>query len=126
MELTREQAITEHRKMWNWIADCIEKFKMVIDIVDQKRRYCMENIRYPVKNYCFLCEYTCNKNWEQDCKKCPIKWPSEFYELPCEGEAWEDDEEKYGLWWRCNTAKTWQEQARLARQIANLPERTDV
>lgn len=124
MELTREQAIAEFRKEWNYIADEIEKFKMVIGIVDCKRRYCMENIRYPVKNYCFLCEYTCNGKWQQDCKKCPIEWPVNFGGAPCEGEC-SEDEQKNGLWWRCNTAKTWQEQARLARQIANLPERKD-
>ena len=27
MELTREEAISEHRKMWNWIADKVEKRK---------------------------------------------------------------------------------------------------
>ena len=27
MKLTREEAISEHRKMWNWIADEIEKEK---------------------------------------------------------------------------------------------------
>ena len=27
MRLTREQAIAEHRKMWNWIADETEKLK---------------------------------------------------------------------------------------------------
>ena len=27
MELTREEAISKHRKMWNWIADKIEKEK---------------------------------------------------------------------------------------------------
>lgn len=29
-----------------------------------------------------------------------------------------------GLWIQCRDAKTWEEQAELARKIANLPERT--
>ena len=36
MELTREEAISEHRKMWNWIADEIEKEKRDQDIFDLK------------------------------------------------------------------------------------------
>lgn len=126
MKLTREQAIAEFRKEWNYIADEIEKFKMVIDIQDCKRRYCLTNIRYPVKNYCFLCEYTSGDWWDVKCEKCPIIWGEEHDGLPCDGECWEDNEEKYGLWWKCLNAKTWQEQATLARKIANLPERKDV
>ena len=29
MELTREEAISKHRKMWNWIADRIEEEKVI-------------------------------------------------------------------------------------------------
>lgn len=29
MELTREEAISKHRKMWNWIADRIEEEKNI-------------------------------------------------------------------------------------------------
>ena len=36
MELTREEAISKHRKMWNWIADRIEEEKEYQDIEDLK------------------------------------------------------------------------------------------
>lgn len=124
MNLTREQAILEFRKEWNYIADVIERLKIVIDVKSYKFEYCYENKFYDVKNYCFLCEYTRNGRFDENCDKCPIEWYQNFEGLPCEGECWEDDEEKYGLWWKCQNAKTWQEQAALARQIANLPERT--
>lgn len=126
MKLTRERAIAEFRKEWNYIADVIERVKKVIDVSSYKFEYCYENKFYVVKNDCFLCEYVRNGSFDWKCDKCPIEWPSNFGGFPCEGECWEDNKERFGLWWKCKNAETWQEQAALARQIANLPERKDV
>lgn len=118
MQLTREQAIAEHRKMWNWIADQIETLKFTLDIYGYKKEYCSINGCYWISNWCFLCEYTNN-----DCNLCPLEWGKSI-PYQCEGEI--GDQCNQGLWWKCLKAETWQEQAALARQIANLPERTDV
>lgn len=122
MKLTREQAITEHRMMWNWIADQIEEAKAVLSIWMLKRKYCDENGFSEITAHCFLCDYV--DNLDQDhfgpCKTtCPIKWPGSE---TCGDDIYLDKE---GLYDSCRMTNKWQEQAALARQIANLPERTD-
>lgn len=119
MELTREQAIAEHRKMWNWIADEIEKEKMICDI-DMYKDFYLTVLRkmtiLPVER-CFLCEYARKEKYKKysgtTCDCCPVKGGGGD---GCLG----------GLYYSVCRAETWKEQAALARQIANLPERTDV
>lgn len=118
MELTREQAITEHRNMWNWIADSIEEARLRLNVFELKKLYCERSGCYGVIHYCFLCEYT---GW--NCKKCPLEWKSEAYCM-CEDKEFSGDEK--GLWRRCYKEKYWRKQAELAREIANLTERKDV
>lgn len=64
MELTREEAISEHRKMWNWIADEIEKEKRD-GIQWLKNKYCAQN-NLELRSDCFCCEYT-----QRNCSACP-------------------------------------------------------
>lgn len=119
MELTREEAISEHRKMWNWIADEIEKEKKYQDINCLKEEYCDREGFCYLTNNCFCCEYT-NIN----CSLCPIEWGSEVEDLMCLDQYKEYDNE--GLYALCRDELDWREQAKLARQIANLPERENV
>lgn len=72
MKLTREQAIAEHRKMWNWIAEQIETFGFTLDIHGYKKEYCSINDCYGILNWCFMCEYT-----NDDCNICPLDWGGE-------------------------------------------------
>ena len=123
MELTRELAIAEHRKMWNWIADKIKEERKVLDIHALKRRFCNRvEFGYVALN-CFLCDYA-----KEDCERCPLKWESEASSYMCEryNDPDEFSEDSEGLWLKCCDSEDWEEQAALARQIANLPERTDV
>lgn len=119
MEFTREQAIAEHRKMWNWIAKETERRRHAVSeddyfdckgVPDDERPSCD----------CFCCGY-CKDN----CFDCPIQWPTHVtYEKCCDN--FEDDGQGLYSLWRdaCDmgSAKT---AAMIARQIANLPERTD-
>ena len=116
MELTREEAISKHRKMWNWIADRIEEEKEYQDINYLKKEYCDIKGFHCETNNCFCCEYT-NIN----CSLCPIEWGSEVEYLMCLDQYKEYDNE--GLYLLCCDEKDREEQAKLARQIANLPER---
>lgn len=116
MELTREQAIEEHRKMWNWIADKIESLKIVIDIISYKREYLYLFKKGEIANSCFMCEYT-----NVYCECCPLDWKSNVLSSKCVNRRMVGDD--MGLYSRCVNAVTWQEQDKLARQIANLPER---
>lgn len=111
MKLTKQQVIEGHRKMWNWIADEIEKEKEVLNISNLKRIYCGYNDLHLLAN-CFCCEY--NKNVCR-CNQCPLTW-GEFNTCCSSNKL-------TGMYDRVVNALTWQEQAELARQIANLPER---
>lgn len=82
--LTKEMAITYHRKMWHWIADKFKENKYDVHgkpgnpTIIMKKMYCIENpdhiskdlIEYVSKNNrCFLCAYS-----HIDCLKCPLQW----------------------------------------------------
>lgn len=116
MKLTREGAIIWHRKMWNWIADEIEREKTTIGIWNAKKAYLQINGIEPIFNDCFLCEYA---RCEVDgciCILCPLLWGENQDTCVITTQG-------FGLFEKCVDCKDWQEQAALARQIANLPER---
>lgn len=108
MELTREQAIVEHRKMWRWLAENPEKSKgdYVLDELIKKGI----NIKGMI-NQCFLCTYT-----GAHCESCPLDWGSA---TNC------CDEGNASLFKKWIHARSIEEKAKLARQIAELPERTE-
>ena len=64
--LTREEAINEHRKMWNWIADKLlmlnlENSSVEYDIDQLEEEYLMKytpNYHDKLRYNDFLCEYT--------------------------------------------------------------------
>lgn len=87
MELTREQAITEHRKMWKWISRQIMKdyvkYGKVKSIFEYKSHYVHFNHQEEfLKNRCFCCEYV--KNLNGTCRKdCPLYWNDKNTEIFC-------------------------------------------
>ena len=118
MELTKEKAIEEHRKMWNWIADETLKRKHKVN----KLTYFNENLLSDkVRHNCFLCEYTFQNYFTivfTRCRSCPLKWterPKEEYRLhECVFSIYSD-------WQTCNV-ENYELAAALAKRIANLPE----
>jgi hypothetical protein len=89
MELTREEAIREHRKMWNWIANETKKRGCIVEKYD----YFYENVKVKSidlndvpKCHCYLCQYGMDQllsqnfsSWEaydNRCKYCPLDWGS--------------------------------------------------
>lgn len=113
MKLTKQQAIEGHRKMWNWIADEIESRKNVCVIHALKAFYCNANHLF-LRHNCFCCEYSINGNYS--CDKCPVDWIKTKYCTDVEMSLYE----------AILFTEQWKEQADLARQIANLPEKEDV
>lgn len=65
MKLTREQAIKEHRKMWNWLAEHPEK---------DKDDYLESNDFEYIKNECFLCHYNQQNEGKYCGEECIIDW----------------------------------------------------
>ena len=140
--LTKEQAIAEHRKMWNWIADRLENHDDPgCDIHMYKMKYIKENFPYNnIMHNCFCCQYAAqevDKIFGNFCINCPLVWGTEantdeFFceqgncDIPIETLSLFDPDEGYGLWSYAQILTVnncYDEAAKVARQIANLPER---
>ena len=125
MELTKQQAIQEHRKMWNWIADRYKAGEKHY-IRELKKLYI--HIAYPGESLlsdCFCCESVL----EESCSSCPLIW-GETEDATCEySNAWDYMQGKttgiYAQLRMLTIRKDFDnlEAECLARQIANLPER---
>lgn len=134
MKLTKQQAIQEHRKMWNWIADQY-KTGNNNNVYTLKAMYKHEE--YPKETiwaYCFCCDFAWEKEVES-CRACPVIWgaDNEVIKFMCEFESIHElngFEERTGLYAQINRMTHKKdfdnfEAERLAREIANLPERED-
>lgn len=123
MELTREQAIKEHRKMWNWLAENPD--------MDKDDYLELNDFKY-VENECFLCHYSHQNDGECCGEDCILDWGETncmgnipnlglyqvYYELKC-------------LLYNINKNSVWSKDiiqglhliiSRTARVIAELPE----
>lgn len=111
--MTREEAIKNHRKMWNWIADQYENGSKN-DIIAVKRQYLETmNINPYPSQLCFLCQF-CIDNFS-GCEMCPVIWKN-----------FECSNSEYGRIYEL-TEKLFfsrKKAAKIARIIANLPERS--
>lgn len=106
--MTREEAIQKHRKMWNWMADNPGTGKR-----DYLERYDPES---KLISDCYLCEYVyVEKHHDCDCKYCPVEWPS--------GRRCYAVNELYEIWGKRMFGGYYTEASRIARRIAELPER---
>ena len=108
MELTKERAIEEHRKMWNWIAEQYENVsEVLIELhnIDRLKNYYIKENHSELEDYeidynCFCCEY--DDQFDGDCLHCPLEWGGAY--------SSRDDFVLCG---------------KIARKIANLPERRE-
>lgn len=130
MDLTKQRAIIEHRRMWNWIAEhgwevyqLLNNKHKTLGII--KRFYLELNHDKVIVSKphfsCFCCEYV-KRNLENpeilDCSKCPLDWGN--------GKTCNNDYNS--LFSRLclkieDLTITEDEFKSLALQIANLPER---
>ena len=133
MELTKKQAVENHRKMWNWIADQLERDDNTKDVIDLKEAYCKEN-NYSLIHDCFCCEYAKSAYREYDknnCLYCPILWGSENHSNNlishyCEPKgSLNSNMLSWYKAYKLSSARQYKEASEIARQIANLPERPD-
>ena len=122
--MLREEAIKKHRAMWNWIAAQIDKGQRTMNISILKAEYLQllgdYTIDMRLNHNCYLCYYS------DDCKSCPLLWPSEAPRLKCELGYKSMNGYSKGLYNKCYNLYSegdWKLQAKLCRKIANLPER---
>lgn len=113
----RKKVIKNHRKMWNWIADNQEEMGIYDDGMKSKYLSLYEK-RKPLKE-CYLCDYVGRRHL--DCSYCLIDWGNSSRQ-PCLDY---NDKEGYdkGLFSRWVQETDLHEAAKLAREIANLPEK---
>ena len=128
MQLTKEHAIQEHRKMWNWIADQYKK-RSRENVDDLKCMYLHEKNMEGIYGHCFLCNYAGNNessygNYAFNC----VPKDSNIEDGYCVDKYNLND--NYGLYGmleegynESGNRLVFKEKENIARQIANLPER---
>ena len=106
--MTKEEAIRKHRKMWRWLAKNPGERKE-----DYLRKFEPEA---RLSTDCYLCDYV-YKNHKGHCRCCPVEWPGGIC-LRKEG--------LYSKWLDAMDCKNYIRAAKLARQIAELPEKEKI
>lgn len=130
MKLTKEEAIRDHRKMWNWIAIMLksERYKAFdytgcgfgygTTVVFLKQAYLnMIGLKGEVYCDCFCCEYAIHQdNQSCDCESCPVVWQN--------GEC---NNSEYKQFTRLPyTPENLPKAVELALKIATLPEKEEL
>lgn len=139
-ELTREEAIRRHRLMWNWMAD--ESEQKHFNMKENAFKHFGWSISEALSR-CWCCEWVFNE-WEHSkdfpnnrrfpcCDGCPLDWSNgqnEVVKADCEKIITRDGCTRPGLykeWYLENCVeKNLDESSKLARIIANLPEKKEV
>ena len=119
MQLTKERAITLHRRMWRWLGLKTLKEKRCVKKEEWFERFKLNAICCE----CYCCEYAQQFMQYHDwlnvrCFYCPIDWGGE--RNCCDGKA------LFALWRYEKDMGNWQEAGKLALQIAELPEREEI
>ena len=116
--MTREEAITKFRQMWNIIAEISEeKLRLMTPI--QAKIYALDKMGETTSLWhsCYLCEYSFLTKRTLACSGCIINWASGSNRLACEESIGE-----YRMWVEAIKSSDYAEAKRLAKIIANLPE----
>ena len=97
--ISKEEAIKNHRAMWNWIADQYEKgSNKRVQILKREYIDTMEpnrNERIKLHASCYCCYYAginkfagAGNKYRFNCDQCPVVWPSYAKEgMCCEGTS---------------------------------------
>lgn len=124
MQLTKERAITLHRRIWRWIGLKTLKEKRCVKKDEWFKRFKLNAICC----VCYCCEYA-YKNAHKEgkrsgCDSCPIDWGG----ISCmHYKEFEDgDNGLYSLWEMTVRHNEYKEAGKLALQIAELPEREEI
>lgn len=139
--LTKEEAINEHRKMWDWVANKIEEKNEYITELDYIRDelgigvshlYSDGNDGIRLKVNAFLCEYAIQKGQEElkkgnikedehyYCEYCPLDWGGKNKTIM---QCMDKDKENEGKGlYKEFLCASLNDKSKIARQIANLKE----
>lgn len=113
MKLTKSEAIANHRKMWNWIAEETLRQKCKVEEREYFKAHEITDIPSG-ESYC--CDYAA-----LNCLNCPIDWNGKLrYCLDLDVRG--DKEGLYALWL---LEPDYIKAAKLAKRIAELPEKKE-
>ena len=116
-ELTREEAIRRHRAMWNWLADQAEKTGNLFSKSHAFSALWPDEDWRAHASLCWACEI--HGGGCRDGKECVLVWPNGR----CVSTGEDEDGYLYTDWYYAKAMGNVEEYIRLARIIANLPER---
>ena len=127
--LTKSEAIELHRRMWLWIADETLIRKRKVTEQDYFKEMGIYNKDIPPWRSCYCCEYNIQQkikikkyDWDKyGCKYCPLNWNSKCDRRMCRNKNKLDDYK--GLMGKWADKKNYKKAAKLAKKIANLPEK---
>lgn len=140
-ELTREEAIRRHRLMWNWLADETEKTGEPIIKSDAFNHFGWKAADVFALCWCCECDWAYRKsdvNFFKDdqhtlCSYCPLDWSNgekKILKATCSKIMTKDGYLNAGLYkqwfFRIYREGDYAEASKLARIIANLPEKEEV
>lgn len=108
-----DEAVANHRKMWNWIAEETLRRKHFVSKEDYFDSIGLDIDEWPICN-CYCCEYA-----GVDCSFCPLKWTTGKGD-PCPVCY---NMGQFGRWKDAIKFNDWEEAEIVAKEIANLPER---
>lgn len=111
MKITKKEAIKNHRKMWNWIANRLE----LGEYVDKKDYFKRHGIITRPSCLCYACEYSDQFRDKMPCEKCPIDWGK------TEDGKSRSCTNNHSLYLQYIVEGDLKKRAKLARQIARLP-----
>lgn len=110
--MTKQEALTKHRTMWNYIADMIEAGERHDEVGEYKDEALkkMKEVYRPV-SLCYCCDYV------KSCSECLVIWGNSKWMSCLKTE--------YGSFKNSLKAGNYKKAASIAREIANLPEREE-
>ena len=114
MEITKSEAIANHRKMWRWIAEETLKQERKVEKWEYFKEHGIRRLNIPLCQ-CYCCEYGFDAGV---CPDCPVEWGGE-YDTCLDRDNCYDHKGLYALWER---EPNYLKAAELAKKIAELPE----
>lgn len=114
--MTRQECIENHRKMWNWIADEMEKKECPVDKNDYFNFMGIPVLERPMCE-CYACE-AC----KMDCDHCPFYWDNakQCFHDDTDFDGFRVHLHRYQLF---KSPVDMKFAVQFARKIADLPER---
>ena len=118
--MTREEALAGHRRLWNEIADMIERGKEYC-LGSTYKKDALQKIgeEQELHSDCYCCEYAGGY-----CESCPVVWnrDNEAMDAMCDKIS-KNGNGEYADFKEFIYERDYQAAAQIARKIANLPER---